>query len=73
MMRIEAPRCMEFAQMVKMSKFAKFDEKNMYFLKLFYTRLMGYLPKEAYCPPEIRKHTLNHPRLADIPKRPRPF
>ena len=31
------------------------------------------LPKEAYCPPELRKHTLSHSRLAEIQKRPRPF
>ena len=56
-----------------MAKMLKFDEK-LFFEKLFYTRLITYgAPKEAYCPPELRKHTLNQPRLADIPKQPPPF
>ena len=42
--RVEAPRCMNFAQMAKMLKFAKFEEK-LFFEKLFYTTLVEYKKK----------------------------
>ena len=43
--RVEAPRCMIFAQMAKMLKFAKNLTKSYFLKKLFYTRLVGYQKK----------------------------